>query len=607
MSNDRMLVRLLLNITAVAVPIPCVPFRLPPTMHVHAGLVLSWIILPGTVVAGNIQLPGLTLPSSAASNAALVKSTFLSAYNDYKTFAWGHDDLEPISKSWTNGRNGWGATIFDSLDTLFIMGFTDLFAEAVQFASNVDFSYSHTVGDHVSFFETTIRYLGSMLSAYELNGYRDAALLENAQRLADKLIFGWVPANGPIPYGSIDFSKNSADVSSGSNNIASAGSNILEFYTLSRLTGNTTYQTFAERGMSAIASNPSPPFPGLSPQQVFASGAPDGNVISWDGGNDSYYEYLIKYFKMTANANPLWGKTWAAAVDSSIKQLLKKTSVATGQRTYLTSASGNSNSFSMGDLACFSGGNWIMGGKLLDNATIVNFGLNLTDSCMNTYNTPTGIGGGEFAFVTADGKGTPPSSAAQQAEFNSFGFYNIDNGWYMRPEVIEARTEVSAVYAWRATGDLKYQTWAAGVLQSIIKFAKGPVGFTSLNNVTRTDLSTDNLGDDVGSFLYAEVFKYLFLMFDDPNHISFDTWIFNTECHPLVLGQNIPVRVGVLQSESALIGVSSHHLPITAESPTSTKSASAAGRTYGALLDFSHAWPFSLILAWLIQVCLLGV
>jgi hypothetical protein len=65
-----------------------------------------------------------------------------------------------------------------------------------------------------------------------------------------------------------------------------------------------------------------------------------------------------------------------------------------------------------------------MGGKLLDNATIVNFGLNLTDSCMNTYNTPTGIGGGGFAFVTADGKGTPPNSAAQQAEFKSFGFYN---------------------------------------------------------------------------------------------------------------------------------------------------------------------------------------
>lgn len=38
-----------------------------------------------------------------------------------------------------------------------------------------------------------------MLSAYELNGRKDAALLANAQRLGDKLMFGWVPANGPIP------------------------------------------------------------------------------------------------------------------------------------------------------------------------------------------------------------------------------------------------------------------------------------------------------------------------------------------------------------------------------------------------------------------------
>jgi mannosyl-oligosaccharide alpha-1,2-mannosidase len=53
---------------------------------------------------------------------------------------------------------------------------------------------------YFSFFETTIRYLGTMLAAYELNGYKDAALLANAQRLADKLIFGWVAANGPMPF-----------------------------------------------------------------------------------------------------------------------------------------------------------------------------------------------------------------------------------------------------------------------------------------------------------------------------------------------------------------------------------------------------------------------
>jgi len=32
-----------------------------------------------------------------------------------------------------------------------------------------------------------------------------------------------------------------------------------------------------------------------------------------------------------------------------------------------------------------SGGNWILGGKLLDNQTMVDFGLKLTDACVNTY------------------------------------------------------------------------------------------------------------------------------------------------------------------------------------------------------------------------------
>lgn len=59
------------------------------------------------------------------------------------------------------------------------------------------------------FFETTIRYLGSMLSAYELNGRTDQALLENASRLGDKLMYSFT-ADGPIPYGSLHFVNNTA-------------------------------------------------------------------------------------------------------------------------------------------------------------------------------------------------------------------------------------------------------------------------------------------------------------------------------------------------------------------------------------------------------------
>ncbi len=90
------------------------------------------------VLGALIQKPGLVLPRSAATQKQAVKDIFLTSYNAYKyvsmshlaqfylfyltfrhrEFAFGHDDLEPVSKSFTDGRNGWGATIVDALSTL---------------------------------------------------------------------------------------------------------------------------------------------------------------------------------------------------------------------------------------------------------------------------------------------------------------------------------------------------------------------------------------------------------------------------------------------------------------------------------------------------------
>ncbi len=44
-----------------------------------------------------------------------------------------------------------------------------------------------------SVFETTIRYLGGMLSAYELTGEKYPVLIKQAKTLADRLAFAWVP------------------------------------------------------------------------------------------------------------------------------------------------------------------------------------------------------------------------------------------------------------------------------------------------------------------------------------------------------------------------------------------------------------------------------
>lgn len=43
-----------------------------------------------------------------------------------------------------------------------------------------------------SVFETTIRYLGGLLSAYELSNQQFPVLLQKAKEVGDKLAFAWV-------------------------------------------------------------------------------------------------------------------------------------------------------------------------------------------------------------------------------------------------------------------------------------------------------------------------------------------------------------------------------------------------------------------------------
>lgn len=54
-----------------------------------------------------------------ARQVAIVDA-FMHAWNAYKKYAWGHDELKPISKSFQEWMSV-GLTIVDSLDTLIIM------------------------------------------------------------------------------------------------------------------------------------------------------------------------------------------------------------------------------------------------------------------------------------------------------------------------------------------------------------------------------------------------------------------------------------------------------------------------------------------------------
>lgn len=148
--------------------------------------------------------------------------------------------------------------------------------------------------------------------------------------------------------------------------------------------------------------------------------------------------------------------SWILAADSSIEHLASHPS-SRPDLTYLAGFNNTTLTLSSGHLACFDGGNFILGGLVLKEQKYVDFGLELVAACENTYNsTLTGIGPEGFAW---DASKVPEN----QTEFyKRAGFYITDASYILRPEVME-----SFYYAYRATGERKYQDVSAPVVMEV--------------------------------------------------------------------------------------------------------------------------------------------
>lgn len=148
------------------------------------------IIIPGKASIPRIQAPPFTEPESTRElrlkRQAAVKQSFLHSWSGYKKYAWLSDEVRPISGHANNPFGGWAATLVDSLDSLWIMGLTDEFEAAVKAAEGIDFS--KTKQDRINVFETTIRYLGGFLGAYELSEEKYPSLLKKATEVGELLM-----------------------------------------------------------------------------------------------------------------------------------------------------------------------------------------------------------------------------------------------------------------------------------------------------------------------------------------------------------------------------------------------------------------------------------
>ena len=420
--------------------------------------------------------------------AAQVRAEFLHAWNGYKQYAWGHDDLRPLTKT---PHDWYGQSLLmtpvDALDTMILMGFKE---EAEKTKTYIVENLSFDKDIYVKNFEITIRLLGGLISNYQLTG--DKRLLNMADDLGKRLLPVFDSPTG-IPYMFVNLKT--GKVRGTVTNPAEAGTLMIEFGTLAKLTNKPVYYEKAKRALVEVYKRRSPV--GLIGTRINVETGEWTNKDSHISAEiDSYYEYLLKASRLFGDQDckKMWQDSIVAInkylADDNGKELwYGHADMQTGKRTATTY--GALDAFMPAVLA-FSGD--------------LNRAKRLQDSSFAMWNV-NGIEPEEIDYTTIKGKDVKIG----------------DPGYPLRPEIVE-----STYYLYHYTKDPRYLQMGQTLFNDFVKYCRNDVGYASLKNVITKEKS-----DSMESFLFAETFKYYYLLFSPPNTLNFDAVIFNTEAHPV--------------------------------------------------------------------------
>ncbi|PHH82300.1 hypothetical protein CDD82_6408 [Ophiocordyceps australis] len=205
-----------------------------------------------------------------------VKAELERSWASYRKRAWMHDELMPVSGKYRDPFCGWAATLVDTLDTLWIAGMTDAFDEAAKAAKDIDFTY--TDRHSIPVFETTIRYLGGLLAAFDVSGGAQGKysfLLDKAVELAEILLGAFdTPNRMPLLYYQWKPEHASQPRRASRVSIAELASLSLEFTRLAQLTAQDRYYDAIDRITNALVAlqNEGTLIPGLFPETLDATG-----------------------------------------------------------------------------------------------------------------------------------------------------------------------------------------------------------------------------------------------------------------------------------------------------------------------------------------------
>merc|ERR1711991_632989 len=233
---------------------------------------------------------------------AAVKAAMKHAWDGYVKFAWGKDELKPVSKTHQNWLDI-GLTIIDSLDTLWIMDMKEEFNKAREWVAS---SLSFNKNRDVSTFETSIRVFGGLLSAYDLS--KDRVFLEKAKDIGDRLMKAFDPSPIGIPLSQVHLTSGRASLpgwTGGNAVLSEVGTLQLEYVYLAKQLDELKY---AERALKIFdvlqKSNQRQGFHGLYPVYVNTNSGDMRGHVSLGALGDSFFEYMLKMWYLTDKKVP---------------------------------------------------------------------------------------------------------------------------------------------------------------------------------------------------------------------------------------------------------------------------------------------------------------
>lgn len=429
--------------------------------------------------------------------AERVKAEFLHSWNGFKQYCWGHDDLKPISKTC---RDWYGTPILmtpvDSLDSLYMLGFKkEADATREYIVKNLSFDKDISVQN----FEVTIRILGGLLSAYQMTD--DKRLLALADDLGTRLLPVFNSPTG-LPYKNVNLKtgKTSGEIS----NPAETGTLLIEFGTLSKLTGKPVYYEKAKRALVETYNRRSPI--GLVGTNINVETGKWTNTDSHLSAEiDSYYEYLLK-------CSILFG-------DLDCRNMWEDS--ITKVHSYLADEGETMSKKNVAKGAVFTGDLWYGHADMNTGKRTAT-----TTGALDAFFPAVLVLDGDLnrARVYQDSLFTMWKVQGIEPEVYNYRTGKIEHGGYpLRPEIVE-----STYFLYQATKDPKYLAMGKQMFEDLVKHCRTDVAYAGLKNV-----ETKEKTDYMHSFWFAETLKYFYLLFADEKKVDLKKVVFNTEAHPI--------------------------------------------------------------------------